>query len=107
MKKKLKYLLVRICYNVHFEETGMFARAERGEKGYNYHFTPKRLNLAIVVLILLPFILIAVIGMIIGSSILAVPKEIMGLYHPKKWSSYYQVLTEGEEPSKRKAYENF
>lgn len=107
MKNTLKYLLLRLCYNVHFEDYGLFAKPEKGEKSYQYHFTPKKVNLVIILLIISPLILAGVILYITISSFLAIPGEIRRVYNPKRWSSYYQVVQKDEKPSKRKAYENF
>lgn len=107
MKKTLKYYFLRLCYNVHFEYYGLFAKPEKGEKSYQYHFTPKKYNLFLVILIISPIILAGVMVYVIFSSLLSIPGEIRRLYNPKRWSSYYQVVQKGENPSKRKAYENF
>lgn len=107
MKKKLKYIILRLIYDVHFEDYGLFARAEKGEKSYQYHFTPKKVNLFIVAIILTPVIFLVAMIYVIISSVLAIPSEIKRLYNPKRWSSYYQVVQKDEKPSKRKAYENF
>lgn len=107
MKKALKYHFLRLCYNVHFENYGLFTREEKGEKSYQYHFTPKKVNLAIILLIVSPVILAGVIVYVAISSVLSIPQEIRRLYNPKRWSSYYQVVQKDEKPSKRKAYENF